>query len=75
MYAPQIVLEKEERNAGIGWSAFVINKEISEDRVSIADILLLSEKYPYPLNIGQKFELYEGNRLVATGKVIRDNIN
>ena len=75
MYAPQIVLEIEERNAGIGWSAFVINKEISEDRVSIADILLLSEKYPYPLNIGQKFELYEGNRLVATGKVIRDNIN
>lgn len=72
-YAPQIVLETEEIGSGIGWSAFVINKEeTTENRISIADIMLLSEKYPYELKVGLKFKLYEGNRLVATGEVVKE---
>ena len=47
MYAPQIILAEEERDNVIGWSAFVINKEsIIDDRKTIADIMLFSEKCP-----------------------------
>lgn len=71
MYAPQIILDEEERSNEVGWSAFVINKEaIIDDRTKIADIMLFSEKCPYELKVGVKFKLYEGNRLVATGEVI-----
>ena len=71
MYAPQIILDGEERDNVIGWSAFVINNEsIIDDRRTIADIMLFSEKCPYELKEGQKFKLYEGNRLVATGDVV-----
>ena len=73
MYAPQIILEEEERGNVVGWSAFVINKEsIIDDRTTIADIMLFSEKCPYELKVGVKFKLYEGNRLVATGEVVSE---
>lgn len=72
MYAPQIILDKEERDNVIGWSAFVINKkENKEDRSTIADVILFSEKCPYELNDGVKFKLYEGKRIVATGEVLK----
>ena len=73
MYAPQIILEEEERDSVIGWSAFVINKEEKkDDRTTIADIMLFSEKCPYELKVGVKFKLYEGSRLVATGEVLEE---
>lgn len=73
MYAPQIILEEEERNNVVGWSAFVINKEsIIDDRTTIANIMLLSEKCPYELKVGVNFKLYEGSRLIATGEVINE---
>lgn len=43
---------------------------MKKDRMTIADIILLSEKCPYELKIGRKFKLYEGNRLVAIGKAV-----
>lgn len=71
MYAPQIILDGEERDNVIGWSAFVINKEsIIDDRRTIADIMLFSERCPYELKVGVKFKLYEDSRLVAIGEVI-----
>ena len=71
MYAPQIILDEEERDSVIGWSAFVINKEEKkDDRTTIADIMLFSEKCPYELKVGIKLKLYEGNRLVATGEML-----
>lgn len=71
MYAPQLALEGEERSNVIGWSAFVINKEsVIDDRTTIADIMLISERCPYELKVGIKFNLYEGNRLIATGEVV-----
>lgn len=71
MYVPQIILDEEERSNVVGWSAFVINKEsIIDDRTTIADIMLFSEKCPYELKKEKKFKLYEGNRLVAIGEVI-----
>lgn len=73
MYVPQVILEEEERCNVVGWSAFVINKESNmDDRITIADIMLFSEKCPYNLKIGVKFKLYEGNRLVATGEVLEE---
>lgn len=73
MYAPQIILEEEERSNVVGWSAFVINKEsIIDDRTTITDIMLFSGKCPYDLKIGGKFKLYEVNRLVATGEVLEE---
>lgn len=73
MYAPQIILEEEERSNVVGWSAFVINKEsLIDDRTTIADIMLFSEKCPYELKVGVKFKLYEGSRLVATGEVVSE---
>ena len=71
MYAPQIILEEEERSNVVVWSAFVINKEsIIYDRTTIADIMLFSEKCPYELKVVVKFKLYEGSRLVSTGEVV-----
>lgn len=71
MYAPQIILDGEERDNVIGWSAFVFNKEsIMDDRRTIADIMLFSERCPYELKVGVKFKLYEGNRMVANGEII-----
>lgn len=71
MYAPQIILEEEERSNVVGWSAFVINKEsLIDDRTTIADIMLFSEKCPYELKVVVKFKLYEGSRLVANGEVV-----
>ena len=73
MYAPQIILEEEERGNVVGWSAFVINKEsIIDDRTTIADIMLFSEKCPYELKVEVKFKLYEGSRLVAIGEVVSE---
>ena len=73
MYAPQIILEEEERDNVIGWSAFVINKEEKkDDRTTISDIMLFSEKCLYELKVGVKFKLYEGIRLVATGEVLEE---
>ena len=69
-YFPQIVLDNEEMNE-IAWNAYVINKyQMKKDRMTIADIILLSEKCPYELKIDRKFKLYEGNRLVAIGKAV-----
>ena len=76
MYAPQIILEEEERSNVVGWSAFVINKEsIIDDRTTIADIMLFSEKCPYELKVGVKFKLYEGSRMVATGEVVSEIVS
>ena len=58
------MLEEEERSNVVGWSAFVINKEsIIDDRTTIADNMLFSEKCSYELKDGVKFKLYEGSRL------------
>jgi len=52
------------------WSLFVENKKSISDYETIAEIRYLSDKAPDNLKKDVKFELYEGNKLVASGVVL-----
>ena len=52
------------------WSLFVENKEFVSELETIAEVWYLSEKAPDNLSENVEFELYEGAKLVATGKIL-----
>ena len=66
-YCPVIVFPNAITN-GESWSADIYIKLQISDYESIAKISYLSEEAPFELfQEGACFELYEGNKLVATG--------
>ena len=70
-YAPIINIKDNpysEHNAN--WSVFVNNIEQISDLVTIAEIHYLSDMAPDNLKKDLKFELYEGNKLVALGIIL-----
>ena len=67
-YCPIIVFESEQ-SANSLWSAELYNTAIN-GRTSIADVSYLVDEAPYHLlKSGEKFLLYEGQRVVAQGVV------
>ena len=67
-YCPIIVFEKEQTGETL-WSAEIYNTSI-DGRKSIADLSFLSDKAPQLLlETGNKFFLYEGQRVIAEGIV------
>lgn len=52
------------------WSVFVINKTSIDKSITIANLRYVSEKAPNKLVYGYEFDLYEGPKKVATGKII-----
>ena len=68
-YCPIIVFDSEQTGETL-WSAEIYNTSI-QDRTSTADISYLSNKAPFHLlQSGGKFQLYEGQRIVAEGAII-----
>ena len=68
-YCPIIVFESEQPGDTL-WSAEVYNTSI-DDRTSIADVSYLADYAPYHLlQPGSRFQLYEGQRLVAEGSIV-----
>lgn len=68
-YCPIIVFESEQSGETL-WSAEIYNTLIN-GRTSIADISYLADDAPYHLLLpGNAFSLYEGQRVVAEGKII-----
>ena len=68
-YCPMIVFEIEQEGDTL-WSAELYNTSI-KDRTSIADISYLVDDAPYHLlQPGNKFQLYEGQRVVAEGAIV-----
>lgn len=52
------------------WSIFVLNKQVVNKNETIAELEYLADTSPDNLFTGTKFELREGNRLVATGIIL-----
>ena len=68
-YCPIIVFESEQSGKTL-WNAEVYNTNI-KDRASTADISYLADDAPYHLlKQGNKFSLYEGQRVVAEGVIL-----
>ena len=68
-YAPIIKVCKIEPNTSDFWSIFVVNEKIISKSKTIATLKYLSDFAPDNLCEGDKFELYEGPNLVATGTI------
>ena len=69
-YCPIIIFESDQSDSTL-WSAEIFNTSI-EGRCSIADVsYLVDDGAPFRLlQPGNKFSLYEGQRVVAEGVVI-----
>lgn len=74
MYAPIVSLSERIRESEDCWSIFVRNVLEIESRITLARISYLSAHAPNNLSEGVKFYLFEGGRLVATGRVLREVI-
>ena len=67
-YCPIIVFEKEQTGDTL-WSAEIYNTSV-DGRKSTADLSFLSDEAPRRLlQTGNKFFLYEGQRVIAEGIV------
>jgi hypothetical protein len=68
-YCPVIVAKPLEIT-GSTWSVAIINKSI-DGLFSTADLSFMSPDAPHEtLTVGLEFDLYEGQNLVASGKII-----
>ena len=52
------------------WSLIVDNKEVINDRETIAEVKYLSDEAPDNLKTNVEFELHEGIKLVAKGIIL-----
>lgn len=69
-YCP-LVFFGESVNQTNNWSADIICGYFDSNLCGIVDFSFLSEKAPYQyLYSGNKFELYEGPKLVARGEIL-----
>lgn len=71
-YAPIIRITKPPCHLVDFWSAFVINKERISTNETLANIEYLSDVAPDNLAIGVEFLLCEGNKVIASGVVLRE---
>ena len=72
-YAPFIVDKGQSlRTQKELWSVFVSNKAIVDKHTTIACLHYLSEEAPNKLVLGYEFDLYEGPKKVATGRIVED---
>lgn len=70
-YAPIIIKHNEEfSDQNEFWSLFVNNKTVIDEFTTIAEVYYLSEKAPLNLFSGFQFDLYEGPKKVAEGKIL-----
>ena len=70
-YAP-IIINRGERISEQKdlWSLIVNNKTITEEYITLAEVHYLSDDAPSNLATGFEFDLYEGSKKVAEGKII-----
>jgi hypothetical protein len=61
--------------AGASWSLVIVKREpLSSDLRWTADVHFLVDEAPHDsLREGREFELYEGNKCVARGRIIADS--
>jgi hypothetical protein len=69
-YAPIILISNEE-NTREYWSAFVTVIQFLDNWETVAVIRYLSENAPDNLKEGVEFGLFEGNKLVAKGVILK----
>lgn len=70
-YAPQIVINGERVINGSSWSVLCYSYEFLEPLKTRSYIRFLNyEAAPNILFVGTKFELFEGDKMVATGEII-----
>lgn len=70
-YCPIVIFDDMEQNKNEFWSADFICTEIDDKMNSIVDFTFLVEDAPMDYLVkGNKFELFEGNKKVASGKII-----
>lgn len=71
-YCP-IINILNETEEGFSWSADITIEQYVTQYSCYVSLKYLSEQAPYnKLKNGEEFELYEGERLVAKGKIISD---
>lgn len=69
-YCPIIQFESDKGEHEL-WSADFVTSHIDDDGSSIVDISYLADNAPVEnLYSGNKFRLFEGNKLVATGEIL-----
>lgn len=73
-YAPIIKITKPIFESNDFWSVFVINKKMLCKNETLSNIQYLSDFAPDNLFTGVEFILYEGNKKVASGVVLREII-
>ncbi len=71
-YAPIIKITKPLVQSNDFWSVFVTNIKLLCENETLSNIRYLSEFAPDDLSAGVEFMLYEGNKNVATGVIVRE---
>lgn len=69
-YGPIIKKKNTLKQFNGSWSAVIINEKFLSDFETVAQINFLVKNSYMELQKDDEFDLYEGNRLVATGKII-----
>lgn len=71
-YCPIVVFDVLNKNKDGFWSADFICTEVDEKMNSIVDFAFLAEDAPIELLVdGNRFELFEGNKKVAFGIILK----
>ena len=71
-YAPIIKIDGDQFKTNDFWSVFIVNQKILSKYETLSHLKYLSDVAPNNLVKGVKFTLYEGNRVVANGVVLRE---
>lgn len=71
-YAPIIKITKPRFESDDFWSVFVINKKVLCKNETLSNMEYLSDVAPDNLSVGVEFMLYEGEKTVARGVVLRE---
>ena len=71
-YCPIIMIQNVDNTKNtVNWSADIYIQSYTDKYESNAKVSYLSENAPFELlQVGRNFNLYEGNRLVATGQFV-----
>jgi len=70
-YCPIVIFNNVKRKSGEFWSADFVCTEVDENLSSIVEFSFLSEDAPMDYLVkGNEFELFEGNKKVASGVII-----
>lgn len=73
-YAPIIKITKPMVKSDDFWSVFVENKKFLHENKTLCHMEYLSDVAPDNLYAGVEFMLYEGNKVVAKGVVLREMV-